>query len=200
MVKYTEQHHFFEIVKESKLYWFVKCYKKREVFTMNYNKVLLSYDNFETYFEFSNELKDDITKILKSKYDIHDIEIEITDVYKCNYKNVDILPKNSILLHSTKRAIYTSIYKMIFNLAWSKSINASQRHKNINKEDFKEHKTHLKKIRKITKMKKKEFRSFICDAICHFNRENPLREDLDIAINKLMLKLKIDFKTDLKIV
>ena len=191
MVKYTEQHHFFEIVKESKLYWFVKCYKKREVFTMNYNIVLISYDNFETYFKFSNELKDDITKILKSKHNIYDVEINNNDVYKCNYKNVDILPIDSILLNTTKRAIYISIYKMIFNLAWYKS-SSSQRTKDIHKEDFKEHKTHLKKIRKITKMKKKEFRSFLVDTICHFNMEFTERKDLDIHINKLMSKLKID--------
>ena len=123
MVKYTEQHHFFEIVKESKLYWFVKCYKKREVFTMNYNIVLISYDNFETYFKFSNELKDDITKILKSKHNIYDVEINNNDVYKCNYKNVDILPIDSILLNTTKRAIYISIYKMIFNFNLLTKIN-----------------------------------------------------------------------------
>ena len=191
MVKYTEQHHFFEIVKESKLYWFVKCYKKKEVFTMNYNIVLMSYDNYETYFKFSNELKDDIIKILKSKHNIYDVEINNNDVYKCNYKNVDILPIDSILLNPTKRAIYTTIRKMIFNLYWYKSINVSERTKDIHKEDFKEHKTHLKKIRKIVKMKKKDFRLFIADAICHFNIDFPESEYLDIHIQKLMSKLKI---------
>jgi hypothetical protein len=193
MVKYTEQHHCFEIVRETKLYMFIKCYKKQHLFTISKNIVTFSYDKFDNYFRFENILENDILKIVKSRQNIFDVNIEYGDIYKPNYKNISILPDDSILLDNTKRAIYTSIYQMIYDLGWMDNSNKGSKAFKDFKEDYKDNKNHLKKIRKKVCMKKSEFKTYIYETIILFREECHRNIDsLEKSIDKLMSKLRID--------
>jgi hypothetical protein len=189
MVKYAQNVQFFEIIKESKLYYFVKCYKKNE-FRMNYDIVLHSMCNYVTYYQFIDELEDETVKILKSKTRISDIEIRHNEVYESNYMDINILPSDSLLLDPLTRDIYSLIYKMIMVSHYLINSNSDYNTK-VYKGNLKGNRRKLKTIRKLSESSRSDFKILINKSISYFKSQHLSREDFNVAIDKLILKLKL---------